>query len=102
MVTELIKNFRRDERGITFVEAMLVLPIVLIVITAMVECGMAVYQWNQATKAVQIGARLAAVSSPIVENYDELSAGWSVLDGGGPILDTKSVSCGPGCGSLLT
>lgn len=92
-------NFWRDERGIALTETLLIFPIILITITAMVEGGLAVFQWNQATKAVQIGARLAAVSSPIVGDtaYADLSSDWNPELGGDPVPGTTiSVACGPG------
>lgn len=99
MVKATGKYFWRDERGIALTETLLILPVVLIIITAMVEGGVAVFQWNQATKSVQIGARLAAVSSPIVGDiaYADLSNDWSTVPGGDPVpAGTISVSCGPG------
>ena len=34
----------------------------------------AFYEWNAATKAVQVGARIAAVSNPVASNLNALSA----------------------------
>lgn len=99
MVGAFLARFRKDERGISFTEGLLIMPIVLAILTMMVEAGVAVFQWNQATKAVQIGARLAAVSSPIVGDtaYDALEADWVTLNEGDPVPGTVlSVSCGPG------
>ena len=93
------EQFCQDERGVTLVEALLVTPIVLLVLVAMVEFGTAVYQWNQATKAVQIGARLAAVSSPITGDaaYAGLVADHSGIPEGDPTPSSPaSVSCGAG------
>ncbi len=88
-----------DERGLSMTEAMLVMPIVLLVLAAMIEFGLAVFQWNQATKAVQIGARLAAVSSPITGDtaYEALTDDHSGIPEGDPTPTAAvSVSCGAG------
>ncbi|MGG7646073.1 TadE/TadG family type IV pilus assembly protein [Rhodovulum sp. YNF3179] len=47
------------------VEGLLVIPLVLLVFAALIEFGFAVFQWNQTVKAMQHGARLAAVSDPL-------------------------------------
>lgn len=99
MVKRGIRRFIEDERGISFAEAMLVVPIIILVLAAMVEFGTAVFQWNQATKATQIGARLAAVSSPITGDaaYAGLTADHAGIPEGDPTpADAVSVSCGAG------
>ena len=100
MVRPVAKHwFIRDERGVSLTEAILVIPIVLLVLAAMIEFGHGVYQWNQATKAVQIGARLAAVSSPITGDaaYLALTADHTGIPEGDPTpVAPVSVSCGAG------
>ncbi|PCJ08071.1 MAG: pilus assembly protein TadE [Rhodobacteraceae bacterium] len=91
--------FAADERGLSLTEALLVMPIVLLVLVAMIEFGTAVFQWNQATKAVQIGARLAAVSSPVTGDtaYLALTADHAGIPEGDPTpAGLVSVSCGAG------
>jgi Flp pilus assembly pilin Flp len=56
--------FADDQDGATMVEMTLVISILLVVVLGFVDFGNALYQWNQAAKAVQVGARLAAVSTP--------------------------------------
>jgi len=71
----------------------------LLVLAAMVEFGLAMFQWNQATKAVQIGARLAAVSSPITGDiaYAALTADHAGIPEGDPTPSASlSLSCGAG------
>lgn len=108
------QRFIDDEAGISFTEAMLVIPIVLLMLAAMIEFGTAVYQWNQITKATQIGARLAAVSSPITGDaaYAALSDYPATTDVGGttiPVIDGdttpspfNSVTCGAGAAACDT
>lgn len=99
MVNTVSKRFFLDERGISMTEALMIFPILLLILTSMVEAGIAVFQWNQSTKAVQIGARLAAVSSPIVGDavYEtlETTGVGSTPDGDPYPPGTETVSCGP-------
>lgn len=94
-----------DTAGVVLVEAMISIPIVIMVLVVMVEFGMAVFQWNQSVKALQVGARLAAVSSPIVTDADYLTleADYGTLPEGDPVPNTvRSVSCGAGAGACNT
>lgn len=93
-----LRRFHQDERGIALTEALLSLPIVILVLTAMVELGVATYQWNQSVKAVQIGARLAAVSSPLVGDvaYEALDVFEAAVNEGDAVpQEPLSVTCGP-------
>ncbi|MBZ9883557.1 pilus assembly protein [Mesorhizobium sp. CA10] len=47
------------------VEATIVMPLLLTLLLGFVDLGYAFYQWNAASKAVQAGARLAQISTPI-------------------------------------
>jgi hypothetical protein len=61
--------FWRDDRGIALSEALITIPIVLLIFAAFIEFGYAMSQWNQTVKALQYGARLAAVSDPLVPDF---------------------------------
>lgn len=61
--------FWRDQHGVTLTEGLITLPLVLLVISAFVEFGYAMSQWNQTVKALQYGARLAAVSDPLTSDF---------------------------------
>lgn len=92
MVT-VASRFRKDEAGISFVEGLIVFPLVLLMIVTFVEFGYAVFQWNQTAKAVAIGARLAAVSSPVVTDFDAVLAD-SGEAGSSPSTDAAVAVCG--------
>lgn len=62
--------FCQDESGVALSEALITFPLVLLVFAAFVEFGYAMSQWNQTVKALQYGARLAAVSDPLVDRDD--------------------------------
>ena len=96
-----ILEFWRETDGISLTEAMITLPIVMLCFAAFVEFGYAVFQWNQAVKALQYGARMAVVSDSVNDNYDPVAAGQttdptlvgdsiSLTDG----TITQSWSCG--------
>lgn len=80
------------------------MPIVLIVLAAMFEFGALMFQWNMTVKATQIGARLAAVSTPLVGDvaYDAVMSGdfGTIIEGEPVPPGTPSISCGadgPAC-----
>lgn len=54
-----------DQHGAAMVEMAIVLPVLLVLVLGYIDFGHAFYQWNAANKAVQVGARLASISSPI-------------------------------------
>jgi Flp pilus assembly pilin Flp len=95
-----IRRFVADEDGVTLVEALLVTPIVLFFMTFMVEMTVAAFHWNQTVKAVQVGSRLTAVSSPLMtrETYEDfLTSDFGSNTQGGPTpSDALSISCGAG------
>lgn len=94
---ETLRRFRRDETGATLIEGMIAVPVVLLVITAMIEFSYAVWQWNQTVKAVQLGARLAAVSTPVPPNLDTLSSDFLGIDQGNAVpANYLAVTCGAG------
>jgi hypothetical protein len=61
----LFRHFIRDRHGGVLVEVTVVMMIMLVFILGPTEFLFAHYQWSAATKAVQIGARVAAVSDPV-------------------------------------
>ena len=54
------------------------LVIMFVFVLGSVDFLMAMYQWNAAAKAVQIGARIAAVSDPVAGELDAITG----LEGG--------------------
>jgi hypothetical protein len=62
-----------DESGSVFVEFAILLPIVVTVLFGSVDLLYAFYQWNAAAKAVEVGARIAAVSDPVAVGLNGLS-----------------------------
>lgn len=96
MVAAHLRRFARDARGAVLVEALLVVPLIIIICATLIEFGFAVYQWNQTSKAVQLGARLAAVSNPLASDLSPLVADYPVEEGAAPPATAVSVACGAG------
>ncbi len=95
------QRFLRETSGLAMTEALIIVPVLMLVCGAMVEFGMMVYQWNQTVKAMQVGARRAAVSTPLTD-ISTLSSYAAGVSQGDPVpmpsLPTapRSVSCGAG------
>lgn len=58
-----------DSAGTAFVEALITLPIVILLLAASVELTVVAYQWNQTAKAIQLAARLLSVSDPATRDF---------------------------------
>ena len=66
-------RFFRDEAGAVLVEVTIMMSIMLIFLLGSIEFLFVFYQFNSATKAVQIGARIAAVSDPVATGLKSLT-----------------------------
>lgn len=58
-------TFWKNQSGATMVEAAIAMPMLLTLLLGFVDFGYALYQWNAGNKAVQAGARLAQISTPV-------------------------------------
>ena len=67
------KYFLRDQQGSVLVEVTIMLSVTLVLVLGAIDFLLLFYQWNAAAKAVQIGARLAAVSDPVASGLNRLS-----------------------------
>jgi Flp pilus assembly protein TadG len=87
----------RDETGAIFAEFAVLLPVVIIVLCGSIDFLNAFYQWNAAAKAVEVGARIAAVSDPVAIGLGNLS-NQALLDGAAPgaPIPSYTVSCSAG------
>src|SRR6266699_3107194 len=68
-----LNHFLRDQRGAVMVEVTILLSLTLVLVLGAIDFLLLFYQWNAAAKAVQIGARLAAVSDPVASGLNGLS-----------------------------
>ena len=58
-------RFWASQSGTAMVEMAIVIPLLLTLLLGFVDFGYAFYQWNAGNKAVQAGARLAQISTPV-------------------------------------
>lgn len=63
----------RDETGSVLVEVTVVMTIMFVFLLGSIEFLFIFYQWNVASKAVEIGLRIAAVSDPVASGVSGLS-----------------------------
>lgn len=97
----LALRFLRAEDGAAMVEFTIVMTVLFIVVFGFVDFGIALYQWNSASKAVQVGARLAAISHPVacgITSFTGLDDASCTSTGdagcpGGPIVGSYESSC---------
>jgi len=61
----LLRRFIKDTSAASMVEMSLILPMFFIAAGGSIDFGYAFMQWNTAAKAVEAGARIAAVSNPV-------------------------------------
>ena len=96
-MSSFISQLARDEDGGPLVEVAIILPILILFLFGGVDFMNALYQWNAAAKAVEIGARIAAVSDPIASGLTSIAdnALSSGLASGSPMPDF-TVECDGG------
>jgi Flp pilus assembly pilin Flp len=68
-----LNHFLRDQRGAVMVEVTIMLSLTLVLVLGAIDFLLLFYQWNAAAKAVQMGARVAAVSDPVASGLNGLS-----------------------------
>jgi Flp pilus assembly pilin Flp len=71
-ISSFIARLVRDEDGGPLVEVAIIFPILITVLFGGVDFMNALYQWNAAAKAVEIGARIAAVSDPVASGLNSI------------------------------
>ncbi len=67
-----LRAFSADERGGPAVEFALIAFPLLLLTFGILEFGFALYQWNAAEKATQLGARLAVASWPVASGLESV------------------------------
>jgi hypothetical protein len=63
----------RDQNGAVLVEATVAMLVFFVFILGSIDFLYAFFQWNAAAKALQLGARIAAVSDPVADGLNNLS-----------------------------
>src|SRR2546422_4126289 len=72
-MTQRVRSFAAAADGAVMVEFSIIATLLLTVTCGIVDFSLALYQWNAASKAVELGARLAAVSDPIAADITGMS-----------------------------
>jgi Flp pilus assembly protein TadG len=76
------KSFWDDEGGASFLEFTVGMMTFFVILFGIIEFTYIFYQWNAATKAVQFGARLAAVSDPVSSDLETMTGVGGSVDPG--------------------
>lgn len=92
------RNLRKCVSGATAAEFALVLPLLLLFIFGMIDVGRAMWTWNRAEKATQMGVRFAVATEMLPQGLDSYSF---VTSGGLPqgVLIPESYFGGATCTS---
>jgi hypothetical protein len=95
--SSFLARLARDEDGGPLVEVAIILPILILFLFGGIDFMNALYQWNAAAKAAEIGARIAAVSDPVASGLTSIAeeAVSPSLASGGPMPDF-TVACDGG------
>jgi hypothetical protein len=73
-----LAHLAQDTSGAAMIEFAIIAFLFFVLTGGLVDFALAIYQWNSASKAVQLGARLAAVSNPVSSDLKTLTG----LEGG--------------------
>ena len=91
MAFDSLRQLGRDTQGAVFLEFTIFVGVFFSLLFGIVEFTLAYYQWNAATKAVQLGARLAAVSDPVATGLESLTGMEGSAEPGDPMPSFSAV-----------
>jgi hypothetical protein len=98
-----LQTLARDRNGGVLVEATVLIPIIFIFVLGSVDFLFAFFQWNMTNKAVQLGARIAAISDPVSSDLSAMSGlGDGVLPGQPMPTFTRTCSTSDTTGAIGT
>jgi hypothetical protein len=98
-----LQTLARDRNGGVLVEATVLIPIIFIFVLGSVDFLFAFFQWNMTNKAVQLGARTAAISDPVSSDLSSMSGlGDGVLPGQPMPAFTRTCSTSDPTGAIGT
>jgi hypothetical protein len=78
-------SLAEDARGATTVEFGLVSGVLFLILFAITDFGFAFWQWSAASKVLQLGVRLAAVSDPVSSDLKTMTGLSSTVHEGDPM-----------------
>tara|TARA_R110002124_G_scaffold49060_1_gene144250 strand:- start:18164 stop:18772 length:609 start_codon:yes stop_codon:yes gene_type:complete len=95
-----VRKFWKQQHGSALTEGLLVFPIMVLAVSATVEFGFLLHQWNQGAKAMQLGVRQLIVSDPVTQDFATVFAFDPDLNGDLITANAGiSSSCGAGTGN---
>ena len=80
-----LRHLGAGEKGSATVELGLIAPMLFFLVMACIEMALALFQWNAAAKATQLGARAAIVSAPVAVGLNQVA--WNYTLAGEPCQD---------------
>lgn len=83
-----------DDAGAAMIETSLIAMLLFLVTFGVTDFAAAMWQWNQAAKAVQVGARLAAVSDPVWPTLATMTGLEGTAQPGDPMPDFSATCSG--------
>jgi hypothetical protein len=86
-------NIAKETDGSVLVETTVMMSLLMILLFGSIDFLFAFYQLNSAAKAVQVGARIAAVSAPVATGLNRLSALATRAIVPGRAMPSFSVTC---------
>jgi Flp pilus assembly pilin Flp len=89
-----LPRFGADARGVTTVEFGLVASVLFTLLFGLIDFGYAFWQWSSATKALELGVRLAAVSDPVSSDLKTMTGLSATVQDGDPMPDYQRVCSG--------
>lgn len=93
-----LRRLAADTGGAVFLEFTLFVAVFFTLLFGIIDFTVAFYQWNAATKAVQLGARLAAVSDPVAPELATITGVEGGSAPGDPMPEFSAVCRGGGGG----
>lgn len=88
------RGLARDARGATTVEFGLIAGMLFLILFAITDFGYAFWQWNSASKALQLGVRLASVSDPVSSDLKTFTGLSDTVRDGDPMPYYQRVCSG--------
>ena len=93
-LTTRVRHFARNTVAASMVEFSIIAFVMLLLTGGIMDFGVAMFQWNAATKALQQGVRLASVSTPVASGLTTMTGiGGSVVAGG--LFPAFRITCTP-------
>jgi Flp pilus assembly protein TadG len=87
-----LRPLGRNQNGGVLAEVSILIPIIFVLLLGAIDFLFVFYQWNAAAKAVEVGARIAALSDPVATNLANVTSGLS-LGTQWPTSDTYTIKC---------